>query len=56
MLLEKECQLFELLKKIAKGVKEAKDKKGELRKKLSEIDWHFLGGIPYPMDVSIILK
>lgn len=37
-------------------VKEAKDKKLELKKKLAEIDWNYYGGIPYPMDVKIILK
>jgi hypothetical protein len=55
-LLEKQYHLFEILKKIAKGVKEAKDKKAELRKKLIEIDWKYFEGIPYPLDVNIILK
>lgn len=48
--------MFDILKKIATAVKEAKDKKAELKKKLTEIDWSYFEGIPYPLDVNIILK
>jgi len=27
-----------------------------LKKKLAEIDWLKFGGVPYPMDVEVILK
>jgi phosphatidylinositol 3-kinase len=54
--LDKQIQLFEILKKIAKTVKEAKDKKVELRKRLQEVNWAQYNGIPYPMDVNVLLK
>ena len=55
-MLDKQIVLFDTLKKITKLVKEAKDKKAELRKRLAEVNWLQYGGIPYPMDVDVELK
>lgn len=51
----KQIRLFEVLRGIAKAVKEVKDKKAELRKRLAEVDWAGLGSVCYPIDVSVAL-
>lgn len=54
-MIARQTRLFEVLKAIAKSVKEAKDKKAELRKRLGEVDWTTVGNVCYPMDVSVVL-
>jgi hypothetical protein len=54
-MIEKQIRIFDIFKTIAKSVKEAKDKKGELRKRLAEVDWSLIGNVCYPMDVSVVL-
>lgn len=54
-MIERQIKIFEIFKAIAKSVKEAKDKKTELRKRLIEVDWVSLGNVAYPMDVSVVL-
>jgi hypothetical protein len=55
-MIARQMKLFEVLKVIAKAVKEVKDKKAELRKRLAEVDWAALGNVCYPIDVTVVLQ